>query len=222
MNTLSLHYFLSIINKPKKIMKMNAKYFRDTAWSELKGKWGQAALFTFMYMIISGALSALGIMDDLVGGLLSIFVLLPMQYGYDISFLEYARTRENVKIEGIFYGFKNYGCVLLTGLLVGIYTFLWLLLLIVPGIIKALSYSMSFYIVKDNPELSSEECIKRSMEMMDGHKWELFCLGLSFIGWILLGIITLGIGLIWIVPYMSTAYAHFYEYVKDEYEGKRN
>ena len=173
-------------------------------------------------MIISGALSALGIMDDLVGGLLSIFVLLPMQYGYDISFLEYARTRENVKIEGIFYGFKNYGRVLLTGLLVGIYTFLWLLLLIVPGIIKALSYSMSFYIIKDNPELSSEECIKRSMEMMDGHKWELFCLGLSFIGWILLGIITLGIGLIWIVPYMSTAYAHFYEYVKDEYEGKRN
>ena len=57
-------------------MKMNAKYFRDTAWSELKGKWGQAALFTFMYMIISGALRALGIMDDLVGGLLSIFVLL--------------------------------------------------------------------------------------------------------------------------------------------------
>ena len=130
----------------------------------------------------------------------------------------FKRTGEDVKIEGLFDGFKDYGRVFLTSLLQNIYTFLWTLLLIIPGIIKSIAYSQTFFVLKDNPELKNNAAIERSMAMMEGHKMEYFCLMLSFIGWILLSILTLGIGLLWVTPYMSTAMAHFYEYVKEDYE----
>ena len=99
-----------------------------------------------------------------------------------------------------------------------LYIVLWSLLLVVPGIIKAISYSQTIYILKDNPELKFNGAIERSMAMMEGHKMEAFLLGISFIGWLLLGVLTLGIGMLWVTPYMNTAYAHFYNYVKEDYE----
>ena len=99
-----------------------------------------------------------------------------------------------------------------------IYTTLWALLLIVPGIIKAISYSQTNFILKDQPELKYNAAIERSMAMMKGHKMEYFLLNLSFIGWILLGILTFGIGMLWVSPYMITTQAHFYDYVKEDYE----
>ena len=103
-------------------------------------------------------------------------------------------------------------------ILTGIYTFLWTLLLIVPGIIKSFSYAMTAFVLRDNPELKFNGAIEKSMKMMDGHKFDLFYLYLTFIGWGLLCILTLGIGLLWFVPYMQSASAHFYEDVKAEYE----
>ena len=85
-----------------------------------------------------------------------------------------------------------------------------------PSIIKALAYSMTYFISKDHPEYSIDECIEASKRMMDGHKGELFILELSFIGWILLSILTLGIGLLWLAPYMDTTIAHYYEELKAE------
>lgn len=73
---------------------------------------------------------------------------------------------------------------------------------------------MTYYIALDNPELGANECIERSMKMMKGHKGKLFLLDLSFIGWILLALLTLGIGLLWVNPYMKTARSHFYEELK--------
>ena len=99
-----------------------------------------------------------------------------------------------------------------------LFTFLWTLLFIIPGIIKAFSYAMSPYILEENPELSANEAIDRSRAMMKGHKFDLFWLYLSFIGWGFLCIFTLGIGLLWLMPYMQTAEAAFYEDVKAEYE----
>ena len=90
----------------------------------------------------------------------------------------------------------------------------WFLLFIIPGIIKAYAYAMTYYISYDNPELSAEECINRSMKMMYGHKLDLFLLDLSFIGWILLSILTLGVGMLWVTPYMYTSRAKFYEELK--------
>ena len=107
-------------------------------------------------------------------------------------------------------------------LLMGIFVFLWTLLLIIPGIIKGFAYSLVPYILVDKPELSANEAINLSIKMMKGHKFDFFWLCLSFIGWILLAILTFGIGLFWLMPYMYTAYAAFYQDVKAEYEAKTN
>lgn len=145
-------------------------------------------------------------------------LIYPLQYGAAAAFLGFKRTGVDVKIEEMFVGFKDYGRVVVTILLQTLYIVLWSMLLIVPGIIKAISYSQTIYILKDNPELKFNGAIERSMAMMEGHKMEAFLLGLSFIGWLLLGVLTLGIGMLWVTPYMNTAHAHFYDYVKEDYE----
>ena len=194
-------------------MEKNAKFFRESAWAQLTGNWKPAVLFTLVYLLIIGAMEGAEALS-----LLSIFVLGPLSYGYYVSFLNSKRTGEVVRIENLFDGFKDYARVFLTNLLQSIYIVLWTLLLIIPGIIKSIAYSQTFFVLKDNPELKNNAAIERSMAMMEGHKMEYFCLTLSFIGWILLSILTLGIGLLWVTPYMSTAMAHFYEYVKEDYE----
>ena len=194
-------------------MEKNAKYFREAAWAQLTGNWKPAVLVTLVYILIVGAMEGAKSLS-----FLSIFVLGPLSYGYYVSFLNSKRTGEVVRIENLFDGFKDYACVFLTNLLQSIYIVLWTLLLIVPGIIKSISYSQTFFVLKDNPELKNNAAIERSMAMMEGHKMEYFCLILSFIGWLLLGILTLGIGLLWVNPYIATATAHFYEYVKEDYE----
>lgn len=99
---------------------------------------------------------------------------------------------------------------LLTGVLVGIgYIFL-----IVPGIILSYSYSMATFIMADNPYLTTTEVLRESRLLMKGNKLRLFCLNLSFIGYILLCILTLGIGFIWLTPYMNATYAAFYRQIK--------
>lgn len=194
-------------------MEKNAKYFREAAWAQLTGNWKPAVLVTLVYILIVGAMEGAKSLS-----FLSIFVLGPLSYGYYVSFLNSKRTGEVVRIENLFDGFKDYVRVFLTNLLQSIYIVLWTLLLIVPGIIKSISYSQTFFVLKDNPELKNNAAIERSMAMMEGHKMEYFCLILSFIGWLLLGILTLGIGLLWVNPYIATATAHFYEYVKEDYE----
>ncbi len=93
----------------------------------------------------------------------------------------------------------------------GIFILLWTLLLIIPGVIKSYSYSMAGFIMSENPEISAKGAMEMSMKMMNGNKFRLFCLRLSFIGWFILGILTLGIGLLWIIPYMNAATAAFYD-----------
>jgi uncharacterized membrane protein len=221
------------------IMKKKAKFFRDAAWAQLKGNWGHAVLFTLVFFLINIALGTFGVISELISAgvisevvdslwlelldiLLSLFVVLPLSYGLSVSFLEYVRTND-LNIGRMFDAFKaNYGRVIGVSLLEGLVCLLGLVVLIVPGVIFAIAVSMSFYILKDNPELGVIDVIKRSIQMMKGHKMEYFCLGLSFIGWIILGILTLGIGFMWITPYICTADAHFYEYVKEDYESRVN
>ena len=109
---------------------------------------------------------------------------------------------------------------LVSMLLVGIYTFFWTILFYIPGIVKTYSYAMTPYILLDKPELSANEAITDSRMMMRGHKMELFLLDLSFIGWILLSILTCGILFIYVVPYMQAARAEFYRTLKGENEPK--
>lgn len=199
-------------------MEKNAKFFREAAWAQLKGNWKPAVLFTLVYNLILCLTQAISSTSDYVSILISLFILIPLGYGYNIAFLNFKRTGESVKMEQLFDGFKDYSRVVLTNILETVYVFLWTMLLIIPGIIKAISYSQTTYILKDNPDLKNNAAIELSMAMMKGHKFDYFCLILSFIGWLLLCILTLGIGLLWVSPYITTASANFYEYVKEDYE----
>lgn len=198
-------------------MTKNAKFFREAAWSQLTGKWQPAVIFSLVYVAIVLVINYVGTKNDYIS-FLSMLLLFPLQYGAAVAFLSFKRTGVDVKIGDMFVGFNDYGRVFVTILLQTLYIVLWSLLLVVPGIIKAISYSQTIYILKDNPELKFNGAIERSMAMMEGHKMEAFLLGISFIGWLLLGVLTLGIGMLWVTPYMNTAYAHFYDYVKEDYE----
>ena len=113
--------------------------------------------------------------------------------------------------------FKDYWHKVLGMLLMGIFIFLWTLLLVIPGIIKTFSYAMTPYILHEYPNVGVNDAIDISRKMMKGHKLDLFLLELSFIGWMILTAFSLGIGLLWLAPYMQTAHAGFYEEVKAEY-----
>lgn len=193
---------------------MSAKYFRNLGWAQLSGRWTSAALFALVYMAISTAAGSLtGPMVWLV-----VLLLMPLSYSYNVAFLDDKRSASEFKIEQLFDGYKDFLRIMGTMLLKEVYIVLWTLLLIVPGVIKAISYSQTQFVLKDCPELSYNEAIERSMAMMEGHKMQYFILSLSFIGWIVLAIISCGILSLWVNPYISATNAHFYEYVKEEYE----
>ncbi len=160
------------------------------------------------------------ILNEWVGIVLQLF-LIPIGISYLMAFLDNNRSGNEYKVGQLFDCFKDYTRILGTSLLMSIYTFLWTLLLIVPGIIKSLSYGMTYFILRDHPELKYNGAIELSMEMMKGHKWDLFCLYLTFIGWFILAILTLSIGFLWLYPYVYSSLAHFYEDVKAEYEAKQ-
>lgn len=188
---------------------MRAKDLRAKAWSSLKGKWGVAVL---VFLVNSIVLGACGVIPA-VGALISLVISGPMTLGVVTVYTNLIRG-EKAEVGQLFDGFKNFVNAFVLYLVNNIFVFLWSLLLIVPGIIKGYAYSMSFYILRDNPEMTQAEARKASIEMMQGNKWRLFCLELSFIGWILLSMLTFGILMFWVAPYMETAVAAFYEDLK--------
>ena len=103
----------------------------------------------------------------------------------------------------------------LLNLLTTIFVVLWSLLLVIPGIVASYRYAMAPYIMQEDPDCSAMEALRRSKAMMDGHKGELFWLDLTFIGWGLLSVLTLGIGSIFLVPYQESARAVFYRELQD-------
>lgn len=124
---------------------------------------------------------------------------------------------EDANINQLFEGFNKFGLALAAYFLMLVFILLWMLLLIIPGIIAAFSYAMTFYIIADDESIDAMEAIDKSKAMMDGYKWKYFCLALRFVGWALLCILTLGIGFLWLVPYMQVSNAKFYEDVKANY-----
>jgi uncharacterized membrane protein len=121
---------------------------------------------------------------------------------------------ESSSLKDLFDGFRYSWESSLLALLMGILTFLWCLLLIIPGLVKAASYSMSFFIMYDNPGIKPREALRRSQIMMKGYKKKYAMLLLSLAGWAALGVVTLGIGFFWISPYIYLSLAHFYENLK--------
>ena len=217
---------------------MKNQDYKNSALDALKGSWPESIVTAIVYFAIAAVCTAPSALQgngsDLLwvspvlfvaasGStlLLSLLFLSPLQVGYYNTFKRLHREGDTGLVGNLFsQGFGNWGHIVLGQLLMGIFIFLWSLLLIVPGIIKAYSYAMTPYILVDRPELSVRDAIRLSGRMMSGRKLDLFCLHLSFIGWMLLCILTLGIGILFLSPYMMTAQAAFYQDVRSDYEMK--
>lgn len=192
-----------------------AKDFRRDAWAKLNGKRGVVAVcavIQFLIFCVFGV--AVYYIPYCVGEILPVLLTGSLAFGWALVSLNIAVGGE-VSFTQFFKGFKELRAFLL-GLLNTAFTFLWTLLLFVPGVIAALAYSMSYYILLDNPEMSANEARKASVEMMKGNKWRFFCLQCSFFGWYLLCVLTLGILSFWITPYAQTANALFYQNLLNE------
>ncbi|WGK68200.1 DUF975 family protein [Candidatus Haliotispira prima] len=207
------------------------------ARSALSGKWSFGVKITFIYFLLTIAFSLISyVLSYFISGVYSrifgfdtteswdkfwnnmiqtFFVSIPLSVGLIVVFLKFTR-KEETTLKDLFTGYKHFIPVFKTSLIVSISIFLWSLLLIIPGIIALVSYSMCYFILADNPKLSTMEIMAKSKKMMLGNKWEYFFLSCRFIGWGLVSIATLGIGLLWLIPYVQTSQALFYEDLKQQ------
>lgn len=209
-------------------MKSN-QYYKNEALSALRGNWANALVATIILVALALFFSSNDainsyyqriVINPFIGYSLtfvSLFVLLPLAVGYSNSMRVLLETGDNRLANNSFsLGFGNWLHVVWGMVLSTIYIFLWTLLLIIPGIIKSYSYALTPYILVEHPEMSANEAIEESMRLMDGHKFDLFYLQLSFIGWAILSILSLGLGFFWLIPYQMTAQAAFYRDIKNE------
>ena len=121
--------------------------------------------------------------------------------------------KKNAAFETLFEYFSYWKTTTISRLLRALYVFLWSLLFVIPGIVAGFSYAMTDYILAENPELTADEAITQSKELMMGNRWRFFCLQFSFIGWDILATLAFGIGHLWLTPYKQAAYAAFYREV---------
>lgn len=158
------------------------------------------------------------------GTLLSIYALVCFIIGGTVQ-LGYAKfnlaliDHKDAQVSDLFSQFDRFGSGFLLNLLMFVFVLLWTLLLIIPGIIAAFSYSMAPYILYENPGMRPYDALRASKELMKGNKWRLFCLQFSFLGWSLLCTLTLGIGYLWLRPYEEAASASFYRQICYERSG---
>lgn len=181
------------------------------AKQQLKGKVWWLFLCT---LIVSGISMILGMIP--VVGVIATYIIAPaLSIGLTMVYLS-VTYGEDVQINMLFDGFRGklFGKSIALFLLIIIYTMLWSLLFVIPGIIKGYSYSMAFYILAENPDMTANEAITESREIMNGHKWELFVLCLSFILWAFAIVFTFGIAAIYVEPYMQLTMTNFYHNIK--------
>ena len=203
-----------------------------------------SGLTQFGTIFAGSSFKTLAIVFTIIGAIVTI-LFVPMQYGYYIAHLNSSRQDLPADIGDLFCGYKRFVDVFFTLLLQWLaimvamlpfiifyvvmivkglffaHTFLNIviaLLLMIPGLILALAYTMVPYILHDHPELHPAGVLSESRMMMRGHKWELFLLILSFFGWMILCVFTLFIGYLWLAPYMQMTITKYYEQLRAEYE----
>lgn len=215
---------------------MNASDYRGIARENLAGNWKNAILAALLAAMLGGLIVTTGFELNLnledeelyshtfqqLNGYLTVtataatglnllhFILGGViRQGYAIYLLK-QHDRRNPETRDLFSQFDHFGDGFCLAFLQNLYIILWTLLFIIPGIIKSFSYAMAPFLLAENPDMTANEAITASKELMEGHKAELFFLHLSFIGWEILAAFTLGIGYLWVNPYKNAAYAAFY------------
>lgn len=191
-------------------MKTRAE-LKAYAKAQIKGNIGILFLIYLIIALIIGAVNGIAGIGQVAALIISGPFALSMV-------LIYFNLAAGIKpqVADTFKGFNDFWTAAKTGILTSLFTFLWSLLFVIPGIIKAIAYSQAMYIVAENPGMSARAALKQSEAMMQGHKMDYFILGLSFIGWILLCSITFGIAYIWVGPYMNATMVNFYKDLKGE------
>ena len=197
--------------------------YRAAARESLSGNWKTSAIVMLLIMGISILLStviALLSLDsewfsNTLSVIVSILLILPLQWAFANALLQLVRGDNNIT-ENTKQSFKtNYRTFVLTYLLMIIILLgIGVVTLLIGTFILGYAYRMVPYLIQEYPELTPREALKLSREMMRGHKWNLFVLDLTFMGWVLLTVLTLGIGGLWLTPYMQTTVAHYYEDLK--------
>lgn len=139
-----------------------------------------------------------------------IFLGYPLEVGGRRYFIRSAQNVDNRRCFRYAFDGRNYLGIIAAMLLKGVFNFLWFLLFIIPGIVKAYSYSMVPYILADNPNIGARKAIRLSNQMTYGHKFDMFVLDLSFLGWYLLGLLALVIGMLFVRPYEDATKAELY------------
>ena len=198
---------------------MISKDFKAWAREMLSGKWTSAVIICLLADIISWgvslaeefptnstvdwvAMAVSFVLSMLIGGVVSLGIA---HYFTNLA------TRREAQIADLFAFFRYIGKAIWMSLVVSCYVFLWSLLFVIPGIIAMYRYAMVPYLIAEFPDLSVSEAMDESARLMQGNKMRLFCLQFSFIGWIFLSVLlTFGIGLLWVTPYMQAADAAFY------------
>ena len=191
--------------------------FRARARAQLgHGIFTEVWMMALLVSLLAGAIISLGsyyfaVVAYMAEGFLA--------YGLCHVYLSLVRGKATtVQVGDLFLGGNRMGDLILLGLLKNLFISLWSLLFVIPGVVKSYSYAMAYYIKYDHPEYDWKRCIDESRAMMNGHKWRLFCLEFSFIGWWIVGFLCLGVGTLWVAPYQSAAIANFYDDLKMHYD----
>ncbi|MGT2924570.1 DUF975 family protein [Streptococcus caviae] len=226
------------MSKTRAQLKMQAKERLQGNWAYAVGLYALPALTISAIvwgcvLIVFVLVASLAVAIDeevaaLIGAPLFILISLAMFVGsltviigITLGFLDFFRGKRPTYTEAGTYLLKEgrFGKFFPTNLVMIIFIYLWSLLLVIPGIIKTYSYSMTNYILKDKLEkgesMTVTQAITESRQLMMGHKWEYFVLNLSFIGWAILANLTAGIGYLWLIPYIQTTTAAFYQNLID-------
>jgi len=201
----------------KKYTNMTRGELKDSAKKLLAGNWNKLAVIVLAYVGLS---FAAGVVDGIIGtqwiATVTSLLLFPVIVALMAIFMNFVEGKE-VGASNLFDFYKDLGFVVkifFASVLVGIAGFLGLLLFIIPGIIVFLGFSQFMWVMLEDRELGIIDALKKSWELMKGQKLAYFVLNLSFIGWILLTIPTLFIGMLWLIPYMYVTYYLFYKKIK--------
>lgn len=201
---------------------MSRAELKAKAKSDLQGRYGEAIKLMLIYFLISFGCSFIVVFlglnqenTEILSDIISIVVTGLLYFGYYSFFLKISRNEE-VTYNELFKRADLFLPCIAIMILTSIFTFLWSLLFIIPGIIASISYSMVYFVALDNPDLSAMEVIKKSKDIMQGHKMDYFILALSFIGWSIVAIFTFGILVFWLTPYIEVTFANFYNEIKDK------
>ena len=197
---------------------MDRAELKRLARQQLGGKiFGSVWLNAALVMLVYAVLMWVGRKIPLLGTALLLLAGGPVAYSLNKMFLKQSEDGQPMKVRELMDGFSEdfSGCFLLN-LLQGIFIFLWSLLLVVPGVIKAVGWSMSFYIKVDHPGYTWRQCMDASTALTYGHKAEMFLLSLSFIGWYIVGALCLGVGTLWVQAYYQATMAQCYKWLKTQ------